>query len=127
MAHLIDKDALVAEIESERKFYLDKEEYDFGWNNALDKILLFIDTLEVKEVDLEDDVDKILESNDWNFDKIDFYQFAKHFLSLFNDDSYSKAMAEDKHTKEVFGYYCHGPRYSRMPRNGEDMRAFIFT
>lgn len=49
MAQLIDKAALMAEIESERKFYLDKEEYDFGWNNALDKILSFIDTLEVKE------------------------------------------------------------------------------
>ena len=57
----------------------------------------------------------------------EFKKVDKHFLSLFNDDSYSKAMAEDKHTKEVFGYYCHGPRYSRMPRNGEDMRAFIFT
>ena len=49
MAQLIDKAALMAEIESERKFYLDKEEYDFGWNNALDKILSFINTLEVKE------------------------------------------------------------------------------
>ena len=57
----------------------------------------------------------------------EFKKVDKHFLSLFNDDSYSKAMAEDKHTKEVFGYYCHGPRYSRMPRNGVDMRAFIFT
>ena len=50
---LIDKASVVAEIESERKYYLDKEEYDFGWNNALDKILSFLDTLEVKEVDLE--------------------------------------------------------------------------
>ena len=57
----------------------------------------------------------------------EFKKVDKHFLSLFTDDSYSKAMAEDKHTKEVFGYYCHGPRYSRMPRNGVDMRAFIFT
>jgi len=49
MEQYIPKAAIVAEIESERKFYLDKEEYDFGWNNALDKILFFIDTLEVKE------------------------------------------------------------------------------
>jgi len=49
MAQYINKAALITEIESERKFYLDKEEYDFGWNNALDKILSFINTLEVKE------------------------------------------------------------------------------
>ena len=41
-----------------------------------------IDTPEAKGVDLEDDVDKILEANDWNFDKIDFYQFAKYFFEL---------------------------------------------
>ena len=57
----------------------------------------------------------------------EFKKVDKHFLSVFTDNSYNKAMAEDKHTKEVFGYYCHGPRYSRMPRNGADMRAFIFT
>ena len=57
----------------------------------------------------------------------EFKRADRHFLSVFTDDSYSKAMAEDKHTKEVFGYFCHGSRYSRMPRNGVDMRAFIFT
>ena len=45
-------------------------------------ILTFLDTLEVKEVDLEKDVDAILETNDWNYDKIDFYEFAKHFFEL---------------------------------------------
>ena len=57
----------------------------------------------------------------------EFKRADRHFLSVFTDDSYSKAMAEDKHTKEVFGYNCHGARYSRMPRNGVDMRALIFT
>ena len=57
----------------------------------------------------------------------EFKRADRHFLFVYTDDSYSKAMAEDKHTKEVFGYYCHGSRYSRMPRNGVDMRAFIFT
>ena len=57
----------------------------------------------------------------------EFKRVDRYFLSVFTDDNYSKAMAEDKHTKEVFGYYCHGARYSRMPRTGLDTRAFIFT
>ena len=30
----------------------------------------------------EDDVDNILESYDWNYNKIDFCQFAKYFFEL---------------------------------------------
>ena len=36
----------------------------------------------VKEADLEEDVEKILEEYDWNYDKIDFDDFAKHFFEL---------------------------------------------
>ena len=53
MAQYIDKDALVAEIENIRKHYIERDDFDNGWNFALDKVLSFIDTLEVKEVDLE--------------------------------------------------------------------------
>ena len=101
---LIDKDAVVAEIESERKFYLDKEEYDFGWNNALDKILSFLDTIEVKEVDLEKE---LIEWHKKHFKKegtfigmSGFYltnnsqiDIAKHFFEL--------GMAVSKEEKEV--------------------------
>jgi len=38
--------------------------------------------LEVKKIDLEEDVDRILEEYDWNYDKIDFYEFASHFYEL---------------------------------------------
>ena len=58
MVHLIDKDALVAEIESLRKHYIEKDDYDNGWNYALDKILLLIEALEVKEVDLEKEIEE---------------------------------------------------------------------
>ena len=47
---LIDKSAVVAEIENLRKHYIEREDFDIGWNMALDKILSFLDTLEVKEV-----------------------------------------------------------------------------
>ena len=48
MAHLIDKAALVAEIEKRIK------EHHSGYLVCLKDILCFIDNLEVKEVDLEE-------------------------------------------------------------------------
>ena len=60
MAIFIDKDALVAEIERLRKKNNESENvYDFGTENALKSVLSFIDTLEVKEVDLEKFAEKI--------------------------------------------------------------------
>jgi len=81
---LIDEDALVAKIE--RKLgelsKLEKASYEIGLYDAYKIVLSSLNTLEVKEVDLEKDVDKILEENDWNYDEIDFYDFAKHFFEL---------------------------------------------
>ena len=51
MAHLIDKDALVAEIENIRKHYIERDDFDNGWNFALNKVLSSLDTIEVKDVD----------------------------------------------------------------------------
>lgn len=85
---LVDKSALVAEIERRKTNIIEyclQEEHDARFDvvpEQLSHILSFLDTFEVKEVDLEDGVDKILEANDWNFDKIDFYQFAKYFFEL---------------------------------------------
>lgn len=42
----------------------------------------------MKDVDLDEDVDRILEKYDWNYDKIDFYEFAKHFFELGINASY---------------------------------------
>ena len=53
MAEYIDKDALVVEIENIRKHYIERDDFDNGWNFALNKVLSFLDTLEVKDVDLE--------------------------------------------------------------------------
>ena len=57
MAHLIDKDALVAEIKKRRKLVSDPilsgNDLMIGERNALFNLLSFIDTLEVKEMDLE--------------------------------------------------------------------------
>ena len=64
MAHLIDKDALVAEIEKQRQLIFPKNTGEMkvadvpkpleqGWLNALSWMKKTIDSLEVKEVDLE--------------------------------------------------------------------------
>ena len=55
---LIDKAAVVAEIENLRKHYIEREDFDIGWNMALDKILSFLDTLEVKDVNIADMADE---------------------------------------------------------------------
>ena len=58
MAHLIDKDAVVAEIERRRELIshpiLSSNDLIIGERNALFNLLSFIDTLEGKEVDLEE-------------------------------------------------------------------------
>ena len=65
MAHYIDKSALVAEIERLKQKNNESENvYDFGTEHALKSILSFLDTLEVKEKDLEltwEDIPKIFQ------------------------------------------------------------------
>ena len=102
---LIDKDALVAEIESltDNSKYCDAYECGFrdGNNSAIDSLKGKLNTLEVKDVDLEKEIDKFygmyrdkngvthdMQDNeiclDWKEDcnyhfKI---EFAKHFFEL---------------------------------------------
>ena len=91
MAHLIDKDALVAEIENIRKHYIERDDFDNRWNFALNKILSIIDNLKVKEVDLD-----FMLHEYWNISpkicvdclesatmtKDEMINFAKHFFEL---------------------------------------------
>lgn len=87
MAHLIDKDALVAEIERLRKKNNESENvYDFGTEGALKSVLSFINTLEVKEVDLESEMDKYFETmevleHEYIFEDT-FQKIARHFFEL---------------------------------------------
>ena len=98
MTHYIDKDALVAEIEKnknemepERDWHFD--EYTNGYLDALKEVLSIINTLEVKEVDLEKDIkDYIYEiphaktgipggwKYSWDEEKV--IEIAKHFYEL---------------------------------------------
>lgn len=78
---LIDKDKVAAEIKKRRdKNARNKLNVAAFEDNYL---LSFLNTIDVKkDVDLKEDVDKILYENDWDYDEIDYYEFAKHFFEL---------------------------------------------
>lgn len=85
MAHYIDKDRVVAEIE---KLYDGDYKYlpsDSAESVAdfKDDLLMTLDTLEAKDVDLEKEVKSLIKSSVWRFaDKEDFLRVAKHFFEL---------------------------------------------
>lgn len=85
MAHLIDKDALVAKIERIRNLVGDGKflsEYESGCRDkTLDicnDLLSFLDTLEVKEVDLEKEYNDFIKSDNCR----SIFETAKYFFEL---------------------------------------------
>lgn len=83
MAHLIDKDALVAEIKERIKTY--NKGYANGDDSradALEVLLHDIDTLEVKEVELEKELEDFLEKNSDSNGFFNPLDVAKHFFEL---------------------------------------------
>lgn len=89
MAHLINKDALVAEIEKRIKRYdtpTDGMGSNYSHQHECKEILSFIDTLEVKEVDLEKEMDTYFETmqvlEHENIFETTFQNIAKHFFEL---------------------------------------------
>ena len=103
MAKLIDKDALVAEIERLREVqpldeFQPKEQNKIDWLAGklftINSLEPFIDTLEVKEVDLEKECSQYFEDwtvqadlgltkpDGWSCIVKDLYDIAKHFFTL---------------------------------------------
>lgn len=92
MTQYIDKAAVVAEIERMLEAITNDSEQDVRDRDlgaiysaqllVLRNLAKYLDTLETKEVNLEEKVDKKLEEYDWEFNKIDFYEFAQHFFEL---------------------------------------------
>lgn len=91
MAKYIDKDAIVAEIERKIKA-IPKGETDkrlravYG-NEAfvLNDLLSFLNTLEVKEIDLQSEIDRVWDNTSDNFLEDGWKEFediAKHFSEL---------------------------------------------
>jgi hypothetical protein len=89
MAHLIDKDALVAEIEKIIDILIKNSGYigAFGENQitVYEDVLSLINTLEVKEVDINKEISQFIDAN---FEKatighkLSLRRTAKHFFKL---------------------------------------------
>ena len=87
MAHYIDKDAVLALIE--RRIKEREEEEKKGWIHSrvqiveCEHILSDIDSLEVKEVNLDEEIEKCLKQHNMlAVGKKDFADIAKHFFEL---------------------------------------------
>lgn len=84
MAQYIDKDALVEKIDNLKHKIDDRYSYSNGWKDALRMVEAELDTLEVKDVDLEREIDGELKTR-WMGEYLNtekFYESAKHFFEL---------------------------------------------
>ena len=87
MTQYIDKDVVVTEIEKlEERFTNQDNEFSDGYHFALKLVLSFLDTLEVKEVDLNEEFNnytKNILACDVHFEPFThLYNCAKHFFEL---------------------------------------------
>ena len=84
---LIDKDALIAEIERRKEFYETIEKLHPVYESNIkdcDDVLSFINTLEEKEVDLNNAVEHFIEQHksELRGGYFDIRRIAKHFFEL---------------------------------------------
>ena len=88
MAQYIDKSALVAEIEKRRKEWWFGSSIEAKYKKEeCDDILFFINTLEVKEVDINKEIGCFFNDECWKdgvlkAEQQDTIEFAKHFFKL---------------------------------------------
>ena len=79
MAHLIDKDTLIAKIKHHMQFTPEHTNaFIEGEEHAYRTILSFLDTLEVKEVDLEKEYNDFIKSDNGR----SMFETAKYFFEL---------------------------------------------
>ncbi len=89
---LIDKVITKIKEMLNKEYPCDNSEQEVGYASALYELEDFIDTLEVKEVDLEEELDKYTTNNFWALEgnsespylveKEDMLKIAKHFYEL---------------------------------------------
>ena len=84
MAQYIDKSALVVEIErlQNDKFICDSYDMATGFQSALRMVQEFINTLEVKEVDLEKEAENFVQTGEFVKNENPVLAIAKHFFEL---------------------------------------------
>lgn len=80
---LIDKDAVLAEIERRLKSLNKDRDFNYLQIKELEALLSSMDTLEVKEVDLNEEIEKCLKRHNMlAVGRKDFTDIAKHFFEL---------------------------------------------
>lgn len=90
---LIDKDKVVKEIKRLLDKYISVYTFNYGATQDLNHLLSFINTLEVKEVNLEKEVRKFIKDNGTSLEEPDEFlttlmllddmvMFAEHFYEL---------------------------------------------
>ena len=84
MAQYIAKDAVIAELKKRISDYWSDSENTMGiFPYALEEVIKYVDTLEVKEVDLEQEIQSWVEDNSVNgYYREDVYETAEHFFEL---------------------------------------------
>ena len=89
MEQYIPKSALVAEMNKLKNISLEygytteqRIVADVGKDLTLKGLLDYTDTLEVKEVDLEKEMDKYFNEHDEEFCREEYLDYAKHFFEL---------------------------------------------
>ena len=87
MTQYIDKAAVVAEINRQHKKLMTANniygaQFVLGFRQACRQIIDFLNTLEVKEVDLEKELEMWMESNVDDTGYFNTLEFAKHFFEL---------------------------------------------
>ena len=135
MAHLIDKDALVAEIEKRRRDWHYGSSIEAKYKREeCDDILSFLDTLEVKEVDLDKEYEEFVAKTDWlqelqekldSLSKEDFKKvWAKYKLREEGSVDYDKlnTMLDESLSKETKESW--NKRLGEEPVS-DDLEAFV--
>ena len=84
MAQYVDKSALVVEIErlQNDEFICDSYDMATGFQSALRMVQEFINTLEVKEVDLEKEAENFVQTGEFVKNENPVLAIAKHFFEL---------------------------------------------
>ncbi len=82
MAKYIDKSAVITEINKLKEHFVNKrDDFERGYHSCLNAVSDSLDTIEVKEVDLEKEIDSTYR-NYVAFGRQEIANVAKHFFEL---------------------------------------------
>ena len=113
MTEYIPKSTLVAEIEKLKGKVSDNSSYCNVWQHALRMLELSLDSHEVKEVDLEKEIDKVWDTDyeDFGISVDDFYRVTRYFFELGLKAQKGKEVDLEKDVRQILSLYYEGIKY----------------